>query len=199
MIRRISIALVVVGVGLLFIRHDAELPTLPFPAMGLLVKSPMTLSSAGDYYIRVTMPKVGDSLTLSEETVPCSLAITVTEPGKSPQTKEITSLTRYSEFGFGRTQDYRGGDAFRLGRGECDIEVTSQAACEAATARGAMISLEQDVGNPTDYYLRSLLRRYFAIGALCVGLLGIIVCEFRKKPNQLPKPTSRLAPGRGSS
>lgn len=191
MIRRISIALIVVGAGLLFIRREADLPTLPFPAAGLLVKSPMTLASAGDYHVRVTMPKVGDSLGLSEETVPCSLVVTVTESGKPPQKKEITSLTRYSEFGFGRTQDYRGGDAFRLGKGECDIEVSSRAPCEAATARGAMISLEQDVGNPTDYYLRGLLLGYFAKGALCVGLLGVIICEFRKKkPSQVPAPTS---------
>lgn len=153
-----------------------------------------------DADIRVTMPKVGESLGLSEETVPCSLVVIVSESGKTPQKKEITSLTRYSEFGFGRTQDYRGGDVFSLGRGACDIEVSSQAVCEAASARGATISLERDIGNPTDFYLRGLLLPYFARAVLCIGLLGVVICEFRKKkPNQAPEPTSGLTPGRGSS
>lgn len=119
---------------------------------------------------------------------------------KATQKKEITALTRYSEFGFGRTQDYRGADAFRLGKGEGCIEVSSRAACDAATARGATISLEQDVGNPTNYYLRGLLLQYLSRAAFCVGLLGLVVGEFiRKKSYRLPEPASGLAPGRGSS
>ncbi len=182
-IRRISIALTVVGASLVFFRHDKFLPTLPVPPAGRQVKSIVSIATAGDYYVRVTMPKIDDSLALSEETVPCSFVVSVADHSGSTQTKEITFLTRYSEFGFGRTQNYRGGDAFYLERGEYEIEVDCRVTCAAAAARGATISLEQDVGNPTNNYIRGLLRSWLAAGALCLGLIGIVGSEFIK-PNQ---------------
>lgn len=180
MIRRICILLVAVGAGLLFFRHATSLPTLPLPPAGRLVKGIATIGSAGDYSICVTMPKIDDSFGLSPETVACFFVVSVTQHGKPAQKKEITSLTRYSEFGFGRTQDYRGGDAFRLGQGEHEIEVSCRETSAAITTRGATLTLERDVGNPTDYYLSSLLRRWLAIGALCGGLLGLVICEFKR-------------------
>ncbi len=193
MIRRICILLVVVGAALLFFRRETSIPTLPVPPAGRLVKSVAMLGSAGDYYVRVTMPKRDDSLTLSEETVPCSLVVTIAERGGSALKKEITSLTRYSEFGFGRSQNYRGGDAFRLEQGEHEIEVSCRETSAAIAARGATITIEHDVGNPTDYYIRRLLRSWFATGALCLGLIGIVVCEFRR-PNKRTTDNSGASP-----
>ena len=189
MIRRISILLVILGSALLFFRQETLLPTLPFPPAGLTVKDVATIGSPGNYYVRVIMPKTDNSLGLSEETVPCSLRVIIIGTSQSAQKKEITTLSRYSEFGFGRTQSYRGGDAFHLDRGEYDIEVTGLGPCAAAASRGATFSLEHDVGNPTNWYFRSLFRLWIGVGTLCLGLLGLIAGEF-KKPRQPQMPTA---------
>ncbi len=185
MIRRICIFLVAAGAALLFFHRETILPTLPVPPAGRLVKDVAEIGSEGDYYVRVTMPKIDDSVGLSEETVPCSFVVSITESGKPTLKMEISSLTRSSEYGFGRTQDYHDGNKFRLKRGEHVFEVSCRETCVVAAARGATISLEQDVGNPTNYYFRNLLRSWCTTGALCVGLIGIVICEF-KKPNQGP-------------
>ena len=184
--RRICIVLVVTGAAFLFFRREGSLPTLPVPSTGLRVKGVARVASAGDYYVCVTMPKQDDSITLDSEVVPCSMEVCVGKEGQPAERKVITSLDRYGEFGFGRVQFYRGGDAFRLGHGEHEVEVFSKGACAATTSRGATLTFEQDVGNPTDCFLRSMLKSWFATASLCGGLLGLIMCEI-KRPNQRPE------------
>jgi hypothetical protein len=186
--RRICLALVAASALLLFYHRSESLPALPVPPAGRLVRAMVTIAAAGDYSVCVSMPKIDDSLGLASEVVPCSMVVSIAKEGKPEEKEEITSLSRYAEIGFGRIQLYRGGEAFRLGRGEYEIEVASRGSCLAAADRGATLSLEQDVGNPTDFYLRNLLRSWLLFVALCGGLLGLIACEFRK-PNKAAEPT----------
>jgi hypothetical protein len=186
--RRTCIVLVLMGAASLLLRRETVFPTLPVPPAGIHVKGEARIGSDGDFRVVVTIPKMDNSLTLDNEVLPCYLVVDVAGSGKVIQKKVITALSRYGEFGFGRLQYYEGGATFHLPRGEYIIELTSQETSAAVAARGATFSLEQEVGNPTDYYLRNMVGAWIAKAAFWGGMLGIIICEF-KRPNQSSEPT----------
>jgi len=89
----------------------------------------------------------------------------------------------------GRIQLYRGGEAFRLGRGGVRIEVASRETCLAAAARGATLSLEAR-RRKSNRFLSQKSAAFVAI--ICRPLRriarGLLHAEFRK-PNKAAEPT----------
>ena len=180
MIRRISILLVILGSVLLYPRPETRLPILPFPPAGITVKEIAQIERSGAFQVRVTMPKTDNALALEKEENPCSLLITITQNNLLSITQKITSLSRYGEFGYGQIQYYKGGEKFSLSRGDVYLEITGVGPCPVATARGATISIEEDIGNPTNRYLRKLIALWLGFGSLGLGLVGLIACEFKR-------------------
>ena len=178
-VRRICIAITAIGVLIVAMPHDQSYDTVPFPTAGLTVKMIADVAHDGDYYLVATMPKVGDELALSEESVPCALAVTLARSGYSPTTNHVSSLSRYGEFGFGRIQYYKSSD-WHLGRGQYDITILDPQDCPAAKARGATLSIEQDAPHVTERFLADVLEYWSGVVLLCVGLLGLVLCEFRR-------------------
>ncbi|HXI52320.1 MAG TPA: hypothetical protein VNH84_12465 [Candidatus Saccharimonadales bacterium] len=145
--RRICIVVTTVGALMLAVPHDQFFDTLPFPAAGLTVKMTADIAHDGDYHLVAAMPEVGQQLALSEESVPCTLAVTLARSGHPPITNQITSISRYAEFGFGRIQYYKSAD-WHLGRGEYEISIAGVEDCPAAISRGATVSIEQSASLP---------------------------------------------------
>jgi hypothetical protein len=177
--RRICICLIVAGALLLFARRDSSFDTVPFPAVGLTVKMLAKINTEGDYHLIASMPKADQAVGLAEESVPCSLAVSFSRSDKPSITNEVTSLSRYAEFGFGRIQFYKGGE-WHLNPGEYAVEISSREECRAALARGATLSLEQKVTHITERFLTGLLVYWSGVIALCGGVLGVILCEFKQ-------------------
>jgi hypothetical protein len=179
MLRRMCIGFVALGSALLFARRDSGFDTLPFPGVGLTVKMLAKVKTAGDYRINVSMPKADQALALAPETISCSLAVSIKEDGRPPINSEITSLSRYGEYGFARIQYYSGG-RLHLTPGEYVVEISSRDDCRAAMSRGATLSLEQEMIHPTERFIGSVLAYWGGVLLLGAGLLGIILYEFKK-------------------
>ena len=96
--RRICICLIVAGALLLFARRDSSFETVPFPAVGLTVKMLAKINTEGDHRLIASMPKAGQDVGLTEESVPCSLMVSFSRSDRPSITNDITSLSRYAEF-----------------------------------------------------------------------------------------------------
>jgi hypothetical protein len=182
--RRICIVVIAVGALMLAVPRDLSFDTVPFPAAGLSVKILADIAHDGDYHLVAAIPKVGEQLALSEESVPCALAVTLTRQGHPPTTNQITSISRYAEVGFGRIQYYKSTD-WHLARGEHEISIAAVKDCPAATSRGATVSIEQSASHVTERFLAGVLRYWSGVVLLCVGLLGLIFCEFGRANKSL--------------
>jgi hypothetical protein len=176
--RRVCIILVALGAFLLFARHDSAFETLPLPGTGLTVKMLADVRTEGDYYVKVSMPKTDQALGLASETVSCPLTINIRREGRTTIKKDIDSLSRYAEFGFGKIQYYKSADAWHLTPGEYEVEVSSRDNCSMAMSRGATLTMEQEVTHLTERYLETVLRFWSGVVFLCAGLIGLIFCEF---------------------
>jgi len=150
------------------------------------------VKTEGDYYLRASMAKADKSLTLDNESVPCTLTVCITREGKPRIKNEVTSLSRYAEYGFAEIQYYKGG-GWHLAPGEYEIEISSRENCSAAMIRGATLSLERQTTHVTENFLVNVLRFYGGVLFLCAGLLGIIICEFKKPTMRGSQRSPRLA------
>jgi len=177
--RRICIGLIVAGALLLCTRRDSSFETVPFPTAGLKVKMLAKINTEGDYRLIASMPKADQDIGLTEESVPCSLLVSFSRSDRPSITNEVTSLSHYAEFGFGRIQYYKGG-GWRLDPGEYVVEISSRQDCRAAIARGATLSLEQEVTHITERFLAGVAVYWSGVIALCAGVLGLILCEFKR-------------------
>jgi hypothetical protein len=177
--RRVCICLIATGAILLFAKSDSRFETVPFPAAGLTVKMIADVKTDGDYCLEALMPRPDQGNTLGEETVPCSLIVTLIRNGKPSITNQVPSLSLSSEFGFARIQ-YFEATPWHLSPGQYEVEITSRENCKAAVSRGAALSLEQKQTGITERFLIGVLRYWSGVFFLCAGLLGIIFCEFKK-------------------
>jgi len=59
--------------------------------------------------------------------------------------------------------------------------------------RGATLSLERQTTHVTENFLVNVLRFYGGVLFLCAGLLGIIICEFKKPTMRGSQRSPRLA------
>jgi hypothetical protein len=180
--RRVCICLILIGALMLFARRDAWFDTVPFPAAGLTVKMTANVAKEGDYFLEASMPKADQDIGLSEETVPCFLTVTLTRDGAPSITNQVTSLSRYAEYGFAGIQYYKGG-GWHLGRGEYAVQISSHQDCKAVVSRGATLTIEQEVTHMTERFLVGVLYYWSGVFALCAGVLGVILCEFLRRPN----------------
>lgn len=163
---------------MLALPQDQSFDTVPFPAAGLAIKMIANISHEGDYHFVAAMPQVGEQIALSEESVPCALAVTLARSGHVPITNQITSISRYSEFGFGRIQYYKSSDC-HIGRGEYEISIAALRDCPVAISRGATLSIEQSASHTTERFLAAVLSYWSGVVILCLGLVGLVACEFR--------------------
>ena len=62
---------------------------------------------------------------------------------------------------------------------EYAVEISSRQECRAPLARGATLSLEQEVTHITERFLTGVVVYWSGVIALCAGVLGVILCEFK--------------------
>lgn len=152
MYRRISIILVIVGTAASWLTwlNSRPFPVMPLPTAGLQVEMYGAVSSGGDYFLQVAMPKAEASPSLDSEVVPCALTLAITQAARfslvaQPEVqKDIFELSRVAGLGAGGLQYYRGGERLRLSRGSYRVTIKSSETCTVAPARGATVRLAQD-------------------------------------------------------
>jgi hypothetical protein len=154
------------------------------------------VSSGGDYFLQVAMPKAEASPSLDSEVVPCALTLAITQAARfslvaQPEVqKDIFELSRVAGLGAGGLQYYRGGERLRLSRGSYRVTIKSSETCTVAAARGAIVRLEQDISSPVLHYLIGMLWTWSPVMALCAGLISLVATGFKK---QMPSPRSTAA------
>jgi hypothetical protein len=123
LVRRICIGLTAIGAVLLFFQSDSDTDfgTVPLPGVGLSVKMGNEIKTQGNYHLSVGMPVTNEDAGLAEESLPCSLAVKITQASKDVISNEVTSLVASSEFGFAKVEYYMGG-SWHLKPGKCDVE-----------------------------------------------------------------------------
>jgi hypothetical protein len=180
-LRRISLALVILG-GILFATElPPEIGVRPLPGPTLKVRLPVTVRFGGEYGIEITMPKVGDALALEFEMIPCDFSFTIDRDGSEILSQHVEAISRGSEFGWAHTQQYGAGRAFHLSRGTYDVTIVGGSACPSAFARGASVTVVEQY---KERILESLLRYLSARFLLFAGLLGLLISEFKSGRNK---------------
>jgi hypothetical protein len=177
-LRCIFIVIVALGAILAMGPQDPSFERLPFPGGGLTVKMLAEVKSQGEYKIQASMPKADHALGLAEETIPCSLLISIMGDAKPPIKTEVTSLRRCAEYGFANIQYYTGG-GWNLAPGKYTVEFTSRETCKVAMDRGATLSIEQNIIHPTERFLGTFLKYWTGIFFITAGLLGLVICELK--------------------
>jgi hypothetical protein len=114
----LALLAIILGTVLFTIQLPTSSDISPLPGPTLHVRLRFNVRFAGDYFIQVVMPKVGNDLTLGPETLPCEFSFVISKDDLVVHSQNIGTMTRQSEFGWGNTQQYQAGDAFRLGHGD---------------------------------------------------------------------------------
>jgi hypothetical protein len=184
-LRRVFIVLTALGAVMAYFQPGSEFDVLPFPAAGLSVRLRATVKDAGEYHLVVAMPVTNDDVALGDDTQSCSLTVRIAKDYNGPivTNSEVTSISLEDEFGFAKTQDYRGGSWY-LKPGVYDVDILSRKTCQAAVSRGATISLEEQIFHPTERFLWDSLRHECGVVFFWVGIVGLSVCEFKKPRGQ---------------
>jgi hypothetical protein len=171
------IVLTFVGVAMAYFESDSgsAFDVLPFPAAGLSVRLRATVKDAGEYHLVVAMPVTNSDLStgLSDDTQACSLNVRIAQDYNGPivATLEVTSIRLEYEFGFGKTQSYEGG-SWHLKPGVYDVDILGRKTCQAAVSRGATISLEEEIIEPTKTFLWDSCGTSAVLVSSGLGLLG---------------------------
>jgi hypothetical protein len=179
--RLLSLLAIILGT-LLF---AAQLPTSfdisPLPGPTLHVRLHFGVRFAGDYFIQVVMPKVGNDLGLGPETVPCDLSFVISKDDVVVHSQNVDALNRQSEFGWANTQQYQAGHAFRLGHGDYAATIQGSGTCQAAATRGASVTVSRVY---REHILGSLLAFFVASMLLVAGVAGVLIAVFRQGPHR---------------
>jgi hypothetical protein len=189
-LRRLSLALVILGATLISTELPPQVDSQPLPGPALKVRLAVAVRFGGDYYVEVIMPKVGDALGLETETVPCALSFQIVRDGSEILSQHVETITRESEYGWAHTQQYTAGRVFHLSHGTYDVTIAGGPQCPSAVARGASVTVAEQY---KEHILGSLLRYLSARLLLVVGVVGLLISEFKGRPN------NRFERSRGAS
>lgn len=180
--RCVFLLLVVAGGLLLAGQFPPRIEVMPLPASTAMVRLELPVRFAGDYRVEVSMPKVDNQLTIDEETFSCNFLVSIEADGHRVVAQNVTSMRTASEYGFGNTQAFVAGDEFHLGRGTYDTTITGASDCPVATTRGASVTIARF---ETEHILGSLIVSALAMSLILVGLIGLMLSEYVRRPEQL--------------
>lgn len=180
MLRRVFLVGAILGGVLLATEEPPPIDVMPLPAPTQSVRMGLHIRAAGDYDLLVSMPKAGNELALTSEIAPCDLTVSISHNDTHVLSQDITAIVRHSEIGYQNTQQYAAERPFHLKSGTYDVTISGGQKCAVATARGASVTLEKQ---EREHILGSLLYALAARALLAVGVLGLIVMEFRRDPN----------------
>jgi hypothetical protein len=180
-ITRTALAFAVVGCALLITENCDPTISVPYPGAGLSVKTIMQVHEAGQYRLLLTMPVANPRNDLMKGgDILCSLEVQVSKQSQSAPWRKVSSFSFAGGYGFGGTQMFKSSEFFELAPSEHVLEIKSSSPCMEAQSRGATLSLEQEVTHITERFLFSQARHFGAIILLVLGLLTLVVYEFKR-------------------
>jgi hypothetical protein len=176
--RLVLLVIAVIGAGI----WVAELPTnvevAPLPGQNLKVRLSVAVRFGGNYFVEVSMPKVIDAPVLAPlDVIKCDLSVIIAKAGIKIHSQRIETMNRASENGGAYTQQYVGGQYFRLDRGTYDVTISAGAGCPAATTRGASVFIAREY---SEHIASSLLLNLLAWLLILVGVVGLVVLDVRR-------------------
>ena len=175
---------VFLGVAILLIEENSPPPdTVPFPGTAQWVRIPLKLHSGGMYFVKIVLPTVGQPASLREQTLACEVLTEIRRDAEAIRSQRTTSIRRTGSLGFWHVDEYQAGASFRLPRGQYAVTFLGVGPCMEATQRGALITLEEDVGDPTSNYLYYLVRHGFALLLTFGGVVALLLAEMVRRPN----------------
>lgn len=131
--RLILSAITLLGVGVWAVQFPPNIQVDPLPGQNLKVRLNVEVRFGGNYFIEVSMPKVGDTPALDPvDVIKCDLSVIIAKAGTEIYSQRIETMNRAADNGWAYTQQYVGGRAFRLNRGSYDATISAGAGCPAA-------------------------------------------------------------------
>jgi hypothetical protein len=179
--RLLFLVSLIAGALLLANQFPVRVRVMPLPAPSARVRLHLPVRFAGDYRIEISMPKMDDKLTLSEETHACDLLASIDQGGRQILSFHILTMRIASEFGWGNVQTFTAGQSFHLDHGEYDATIIGGGGCPVAAARGASITIGRF---EREHILQDLLAQLLAVVFLLAGMLGLVFSEFVRRPNK---------------
>jgi hypothetical protein len=176
------LVLLIAGLTTLGVQRYLEFhpETLPLPGNGLTVRMAAAVKSSGDYYLVVSLPKADESNALGPDSFQCSFTFTATSARATPIEGRVARLDRYAEIGFSNVQLYKS-QSWHLDARAYQVSIRADAPCDAASLRGAAVSMERDASQVTERFLGHMLILIIGMTAAGAGLIGLVVREVRKR------------------
>lgn len=153
---------------------------LPLPAKGIQAGSWFRISTSGSFHLRVDTPKT----TNDSSSVACNLQVVITDDAER---KTVVHLDQLSGTGERQGIQLWESRSFRISR-RGDHRVTLVNGGETLFVdRGAMATLERDVHQPTETYLRNSLMRGAGWLALAAGVLTALMAAATMRADAVPR------------
>jgi len=177
--RLIFLAIALIGAAI----WVAELPINeeagPLPGRNLKVRLNVDVRFGGNYFVEVSMPKVGNTLAHEPlDIIRCDFYVTIAKAGTEVYSQHIETMSSATEIGWTYTQQYVGGASFRLDHGMYDATISAGEGCPVAAARGASVSVAREY---KEHIVGSLLLNVFAWTLILVGVSGIVI-DAKRRP-----------------
>jgi hypothetical protein len=178
--RLILLIIALLGAALWVAQLPSEIQVGPLPGQNLKVRLGVEVRFGGDYFVEVSMPKVGSAVALEPfDFIKCDLSLVIAKAGTEVQSQHIESMNRATEFGWANTQQYVGGPAFHLNHGMYDATISNGGGCPAAAARGASVTIARQY---REHILRSLLLHLVTWALILVGVVGLVILDLKRGP-----------------
>jgi hypothetical protein len=179
-LRLLLLASALLGATLWVAQLPPDIQIGPLPGPNLEVRLGAGVKFGGDYFLEVSMPKVGNALALEPiDVIKCDLSLVIEKAGIAVYSQHIETMNRASEIGWAHTQQYVGGRSFHLNRGTYDVTISDGGGCPAAAARGASVTIAREY---SEHIVGGLLLTFVTWALMLAGILGLIILEIKRGP-----------------
>jgi hypothetical protein len=177
--RLIFLAIALLGAGIWVAQLPANTQVGPVPGQNLKVRLNVEVRFGGDYFVEVSMPKVGSAITLDPtDSIKCDLFVTIAGARTEMYSQHIETMNRATENGWAYTQQYVSAPSFHLNRGMYDVTIAGGRGCPEAVARGASATIGREY---SEHIMSSLLLGFFTWTLILVGVLGLIIVDVKRE------------------
>ena len=178
--RLLLLAVALLGAALWVAQLPSDIQVGPLPGQNLKVRLGVEVRFGGDYFVEVSMPKVGTAVALEPfDFIKCDLSLVIAKAGTEVHLQHIETMNRASEVGWAYTQQYVGGPSFHLNRGMYDATISDGGGCPAAAVRGASVTIAREY---SEHILGSLVLHFVTWALILVGVLGLVILEVKRAP-----------------
>ena len=168
------------GLSWLVMQSGPTFQVLPFPGEGLKVRTTAKINFADDFDLKICIPTSDDTQESSINNEPVELLIKI-DNGKSSVSKQISSISLFNIYTFGKVMYYHSTQSWRLGRGNYVFDISCIKNSRMVMMRGATITIDHPPYHPTERLIQHDLLLLCGALLMIASLLGFIIGTRKSK------------------